>query len=153
LAFFIFEKAQDVIDEKEARRIEKQIVKGKFDLNDFLAQMQQIKKLGSMGDIMGMIPGFSKMKNAKVDEKQLVYVEAILSSMTLYERSHPKIIDGSRRKRVASGSGTSLQQVNQVLKQFSQMKKMMKQLTSPGSGKGRKMRDMMKQMQGGAPGF
>ena len=89
------------------------------------------------------------MKDVKVDDKQFVYVEAILSSMTLYERSHPKIIDGSRRKRVATGSGTSLQQVNQVIKQFDQMRKMMKQFTSASSGKGRKMRDMMKQMQGG----
>ena len=150
----LVEKAQAVFDEKEAIRLEKKIKKNKYDLDDFLSQLQQIKKMGSLSDIMGMIPGMSKMKGMKVDEKQFVYLEAILHSINKYERAHPKIIDGSRRKRIAAGSGTSLQQVNQVLKQFAQMQKMIKQFTSSGSKKGGQMRQMMKQMQkSGIPGM
>ncbi len=142
----LVEKAQEVIDAKEAKKMEKKLLQNKFDLDDFLGQLRQIKKMGSISDIMGMIPGFSKMKDAKVDEKQLVYVEAILSSMTKYERAHPKIIDGNRRKRIATGSGTSIQQVNQVLKQFDQMRKMIKKLTGAG-GNMRKMKQMMGRFQ------
>ncbi len=149
----LVEKAQEVFDEKESRKMEKKLLRNKFDLNDFLSQLRQIKKMGSITDLMGMIPGFSKLKGAKVDEKQLVYVEAILSSMTNDERKRPKIIDGGRRKRIAGGSGTDLQQVNQVLKQFSQMQKMMKQFTSPGSKMGKQMRRMMQGGQGGLPGM
>jgi signal recognition particle subunit SRP54 len=144
----LVEKAQETMDEKEARRMEKKVLRNKFDLNDFLAQLRQVKKMGSLSDLAGMIPGMSKMKDVKVDEKQFTHVEAILSSMSNQERTNPRIIDGSRRKRIASGSGTSLQQVNQVLKQFDQMRKMIKQFTSAGSKKGSQMRKMMQQMQG-----
>ncbi len=125
----LVEKAQSIYDEKDAKRLEKKFRKNKFDLDDFLQQLRQIKKMGSIGDIMSMIPGMSKLGDMKVDEKQLVYVEAVLSSMTTHERQNPKLIDGSRRRRISMGSGTSLQQVNQVLKQFEQMQKMMKQMT------------------------
>ncbi len=148
----LVEKAQEVIDEKEAKILQKKMMTNKFDLNDFLNQLKQIKKMGSIADLMGMIPGMSKLKNVNLDEKQFTHVEAALSSMTMYERTHPRIIDGERRRRIAAGSGTSLQQVNQVLKQFSQMQKMMKQLTSAGSGKGRQMRQMLKQQMGGKGG-
>ncbi|MBF0431323.1 MAG: signal recognition particle protein [Fibrobacteria bacterium] len=150
----LVERAQDAIDEKEAKKMEKKLLQNKFDLNDFMMQLKQIKKMGSISDLVGMIPGMSKMKGLKVDEKQFVYMEAIMSSMTHKERSQPKIIDGNRRKRIAKGSGTSLQQVNQLLKQFDQMRKMIKQFVSVGSKKGKQMRNMMKQMQqqGGMPG-
>ncbi len=141
----LVEKAQEVFDEKQAKQLEKKLRKNKFDLDDFLQQLRQIKKMGSIGDIMKMIPGMGQMANANVDEKQLVYVEAVLSSMTIQERQAPRVIDGSRRKRIADGSGTSLQQVNQVLKQFEQMQKMMKQLNSGGAfSKMKKMAEMGK---------
>jgi signal recognition particle subunit SRP54 len=151
----LVEKAQSAFDEKEAKKMEKKLLKNKFDLHDFQQQLQTIKKMGSVSDLMGMIPGVSKMKAPAIDDKQLVHTEAILSSMTHQEKSNPKIIDGSRRRRIAGGSGTDLQRVNQILKQFSQMQKMIKQMTSMTSKKGGQMRKMMKQMQqgGGFPGM
>jgi signal recognition particle subunit SRP54 len=146
----LVEKAQDTFDQKEARKMEKKILQNKFDLNDFLVQIQQIKKMGSISDLVGMIPGLSKLKGMKVDEKQFVHIEAILNSATNHERTTPKILDGSRRRRIAAGSGTSIQQVNQVLKQFEQMRKMIKQIMGGGK-KGKQMRRMMKQM--GSDGF
>ncbi len=147
----LVEKAQAVVDEKQAKQFEKKFRQNKFDLDDFLQQLRQIKKMGSMTEILGMIPGLNKLSTGDINEKELVHVEAILSSMTVYERKTPKIIDGSRRKRVAMGSGTSVQQVNKVLKQFEQMQKMMKQFM----GKPGKMREMARMMQqgGGMPGM
>lgn len=125
----LVEKAQDVISEKDAKNLAKKIMNNKFDLNDFLNQLRTIKKLGSITDIMKMIPGMNKLPMDNFDPKDLIRVEAILSSMTPKERKFPKILNGSRRARIARGSGTSAQQVNQVLKQFEEMKKMMKQMT------------------------
>lgn len=128
----LIEKAQDAYDEKQARELSAKIRKQQFDLNDFLDQLQQLKKMGSMQDILGMIPGMNskQLQNANVNEKDLVYTEAIILSMTLKERANPSIIDGKRRKRIAKGSGTTVQQVNQLLKQYKEMKKMMKQMSN-----------------------
>ena len=128
----LIEKAQDAYDEKQARDLSAKIRKQQFDLNDFLDQLQQLKKMGSMQDLLGMIPGMNKkqLQNANVNEKDLVYTEAIILSMTLKERANPSIINGKRRKRIAMGSGTTVQQVNQLLKQYKEMKKMMKQMTN-----------------------
>jgi signal recognition particle subunit SRP54 len=125
----LVEKAQDVIDEKDAKNLAKKIMNNKFDLDDFLKQLRTIKKLGPITDIMKMIPGMNKLPMDNFDPRDLVRVEAVLSSMTPKERKYPKILNGSRRSRIARGSGTSSQQVNQVLKQFDEMKKMMKQMT------------------------
>jgi len=147
----LVEKAQEVYDEKQSKKLEKKFLSNKFDLDDFLSQLRQVKKMGSMTDLISMIPGMSKMKDAKVDEGQFKRVEAILSSMTMKERTHPKIIDGSRRRRVAGGSGTSLQEVNQVLKQFEQMQKMMKQFSGM-AGKAGGMKQLARMMQQGQAG-
>jgi len=127
----LVEKAQKEFDEKDAEDLEKKILTNKFDFDDFLKQM--IKKMGSLKSILGMIPGLSSsVKNADVDDNQLVKVEAIVQSMTRKERTNPKILNGSRRKRIAIGSGTSIQDVNRLIKQFADMQKMMKMLNSKG---------------------
>ncbi len=147
----LVEKAQAVYSEEESRKLEKKFKQNKFDLDDFLNQLRQVKKMGSLTDIISMIPGMSKMADAKVDDKQLTRVEAVLSSMTRKERQLPKIIDGNRRRRISMGSGTTLQEVNQVLKQFEQMQKMMKQFSGM-AGKMGGMRQMQKMMQKGRGG-
>ncbi|MBD3223500.1 MAG: signal recognition particle protein [Caldithrix sp.] len=122
------EKAKSTIDTENAKKLEDKIKKAEFDLEDFLGQLQQIKKMGSLESLLKMIPGMGgQIKNANVDESNLVRTEAIISSMTKQERRNPKILNGSRRKRIASGSGTRVQDVNQLMNQFQQMKKMMKQ--------------------------
>ncbi len=127
----LVERAQQAFDEDEARRINQKIRKNQFDFNDFLSQLEQIKKMGNIKDIMGMIPGVSKMvKDADIDDDAFKPVEAIILSMTPFERSNPDAIAGSRKKRIADGSGTSIQQVNQLMKQFDDMRKMMKQLNN-----------------------
>jgi signal recognition particle subunit SRP54 len=128
----LIEKAQETYDEKKARELSAKIRKQQFDLDDFLDQLQQLKKMGSMQDLLGMIPGINKkqLQGANVNEKDLVYTEAIILSMTKKERANPSIIDGKRRKRIAKGSGTTVQQVNQLLKQYKEMKKMMKQMNN-----------------------
>lgn len=129
----LVERAQQTYDEDEARRLNKKIRKNQFDLNDFLAQLQQIKKMGNIKDLMGMIPGMGKaMKGIDIDDDSFRPIEAIIRSMTFYERENPDIINGSRRKRIANGSGTSIQEVNNLLKQFGQMKKMMKTMNKMG---------------------
>ncbi len=131
----LIEKAQAQFDEKEAVKLEKKIKKREFDLEDFASQLKQVKKLGSLEQILGMLPGMGqmkKLKQLKPDEKELVKIEAIISSMTRQERKNYKIINGSRRKRIAKGSGTSLQDVNRLLKNFAQSKKMMERLTKKG---------------------
>ncbi len=128
----LVEKATEAIDEKEAENTAKRMKSGKYDLVDFLSTMKQMKKLGPLENLLKLIPGASKMglNNVKVDPKQMARVEAIVLSMTMKERRNPDIIKASRKTRIASGSGTSVQEVNQLLKQFEQMKKMMKQFNS-----------------------
>lgn len=134
----LVEKAQDAFDEEESRRLNKKIRKNQFDFNDFLSQLEQIKKMGNIKDLVGMIPGMGKMmKGVEVDDNAFVPIEAIIRSMSPKERENPDIIDGSRRKRIATGSGTDIQQVNNLMKQFDQMRKMMKQMNKlSGSKKG-----------------
>jgi len=130
----LVEKAQETIDDYEAEKLEEKLRKNKFDFDDFLKQIKAIKKMGSLSSIIGMIPGIgSQIKNANIDERALIKVEAIINSMTLEERSAPKILNGSRRKRIAKGSGTSVQDVNRLIKQFNEMQRMIGQLSKRGS--------------------
>jgi len=125
----LVEKAKEAFDEKESEEIRKKIEENKFDLNDFKDQLQQIKKMGSMKDVLGMMPGVgNKLKGLDMDDNKLKWVEAIINSMTLEERSNPGIMNGSRRERVAKGCGRSIQEINQLLKQFTMMKNMMKKM-------------------------
>ncbi|MDX1660818.1 MAG: signal recognition particle protein [Gemmatimonadota bacterium] len=125
----LVERAQEAIDEEEAGKLEEKLGrKGQFDLEDFLTAMKQIKRMGPLENLLGMLPGMKKMKDVEVDPDRLKRIEAIVLSMTPQERRHPKILDGSRRKRIARGSGTSVQEVNRLMKQFRQMNKMMKQM-------------------------
>lgn len=128
----LVEKAQEAFDEKKAVELERKIRKNQFTLEDFLHQLQQIKKMGPLENLMSMIPGFnsSMMKDVTVDQNEFNYIEAIILSMTQKERSNPDIINGSRRKRIAMGSGRSVAEINRLLKQFEMMKKMMKKFTS-----------------------
>ncbi|HYQ60921.1 MAG TPA: signal recognition particle protein [Desulfatiglandales bacterium] len=131
----LIEKAQEEFDEKEALKLARKLKKREFDLEDFLGQLRQLKKLGSLEQIMGMIPGLGQLKqlkNMKPDERELVRVEAIINSMTKEERGNYKMINGSRRRRIALGSGTTIQDVNRLLKNFAQTKKMMENLTRKG---------------------
>ncbi|NMB80913.1 MAG: signal recognition particle protein, partial [Ignavibacteria bacterium] len=131
----LVEKAQLQIDEKEAEDLEKKFLENKFDLDDFLKQIKMIKKMGSLKSLLSMIPGLgSSIKNADIDDKQIVKVESIIQSMTKKERSNPKILNGSRRKRIARGSGNTIQDVNRLIKQFEEMQRMVKMLSSK-SGK------------------
>ncbi len=144
----LVEKAQQQFDEEEARKLQKKIAKNQFGFDDFLKQIQQIKKMGNMKDLMGMIPGMGKaLKGVDVDDDAFKGIEAMIKSMTIEERTNPKIINGSRRKRIANGSGTSVQEVNQLIKQFGQMGKMMKMM----QGGGAKQMMQMMQKQGGMP--
>lgn len=137
----LVERAQEQFDEEEAKRLHKKIAKNTFDFDDFLKQIQQIKRMGNMKDLMGMIPGAGKaLKDVEIDDDAFKGVEAIIYSMTPDERQNPKIIDASRKRRIAKGSGTSVQEVNQLLKQFSEMGKMMRFMQSSS---GRKMMQMM----------
>ncbi|AIF66350.1 MULTISPECIES: signal recognition particle protein [Terribacillus] len=134
----LIEKAQENVDEKQARDLEEKMRSMSFTFDDFLEQMSQVKKMGPLGDLLDMLPGAGKMKNMKnvqLDEKQLVYVEAIIQSMTRKERQEPSLINASRKKRIAKGSGRSVSEVNRLLKQFEDMKKMMKQMTNMQKGK------------------
>lgn len=138
----LVERAQKQFDEEEAERLRKKISKNQFDFNDFLSQLQQIKKMGNIKDLVGMIPGMSKhMNDVEISDDDFKHIEAIIHSMTKDERSKPQIINGSRRQRIAKGSGTSVQQVNQLLKRFQEMRKMMKTLNKFGK-QGRKMKNM-----------
>ena len=140
----LVERAQEQFDEQEARKIQKKIAKNQFGFDDFLSQIQQVKKMGNMKDLMGMIPGAGKMmKDVDVDDDSFKYIEAIIHSMTPEERTKPTLLNASRKKRIGAGSGTSIQQVNQLMKQFDQMSKMMKMMQGGG---GKKMMQMMKNM-------
>jgi len=140
----LVERAQEQFDEQEARKIQKKIAKNQFGFDDFLSQIQQVKKMGNMKDLIGMIPGAGKMmKGVDVDDDAFKYIEAIIHSMTPEERTKPSLLNANRKKRIGAGSGTSIQQVNQLMKQFDQMSKMMKMMQGGG---GRKMMEMMKNM-------
>ena len=137
----LVERAQQQFDEEEAKRLEKKIRKNKFDFNDFLAQIAQIKKMGNIKDLMGMIPGLGKaIKDIDINDDAFKSIEAIIYSMTPQEREHPEIINGSRRERIAKGSGTSIQEVNRLLKQFDDMRKMMKSVANAPKGRMPKLR-------------
>ncbi len=141
----LVERAQEQFDEEEARKLQKKIAKNQFGFDDFLKQIQQVKKMGNMKDLMGMIPGAGKMlKGVDIDDDAFKHIEAIIHSMTVEERTNPAVINASRKKRIGKGSGTSVQQVNQLLKQFNQMSKMMKMMQGGG---GRKMMQAMSKMQ------
>ncbi|MCQ2257695.1 MAG: signal recognition particle protein [Bacteroidaceae bacterium] len=136
------ERAQQQFDEKEAKKLQAKIAKNKFDYNDFLGQIQQIKKMGNIKDLASMIPGVSKaIKDVEIDDNAFKSVEAMINSMTPYEREHPECINTSRKQRISKGSGNSIDEVNRMTKQFDQMRKMMRQMTSP------KMAAAMAQMQ------
>ena len=140
----LVERAQQQFDEEEARKINKKIAKNQFGFDDFLSQIQQVKKMGNMKDLMGMIPGMGKaMKGVDIDDDAFKHIEAIIGSMTPKERSQPDLINMSRKKRIARGSGRDLAEVNQMIKQFHQMSKMMKMMQG---GKGRQMMQMMQNM-------
>ncbi len=137
----LVEKAQEQFDEEEARKLQKKIAKNQFNFDDFLKQIQQIKKMGNIKDLMAMIPGMGKaMKDMDIDDDAFKSIEAIIHSMTLQERDNPRLLNGSRRKRIASGSGTTIQEVNRLIKQFGETSKMMKKMTT---GKGKNTMRMM----------
>lgn len=130
----LVEKAQEQYDEEEVKKIQKKIAKNQFNFNDFLSQIKQIKKMGNMKDLMSMIPGMGKaIRNMDIDDDAFKGIEAIISSMTSEERENPKILNGSRRKRIAIGSGTDIQEVNRLLKQFDEISKMMKKMALGGA--------------------
>ena len=144
----LVERAQDQFDEEEARKLQKKIARNQFNFDDFLSQIQQIKKMGNLKDLAGMIPGVGKaMKNLDMDDDAFKGIEAIIHSMTPDERSNPTILNGSRRKRIAFGSGTTIQEVNRLIKQFGETRKMMKMMSG-----GKNLSKMMGGMQGGMPG-
>lgn len=141
----LVERAQEQFDEQEARKMSKKIATDSFGFDDFMNQIQQIKKMGNMKDLMGMIPGMGKaMKDIDIDDDAFKHIEAMINSMTLAERQQPDIINGSRRKRIALGSGRTVQDVNNLLKQFGDMRKMMKMMQSGGGRRG--MMNMMRGM-------
>lgn len=143
----LVEKAQEHFDVEEAKRLQRKIAKSQFDLNDFLKQLQQIKKMGNIKDIAGMLPGMGNaVKDAEIDENSFKHIEAVIQSMTPEERANPHLLNGNRRKRVATGSGTNIQEVNRLLKQFEDMNKMMKMMNNKHA-----MAGMMKAM-GKMPG-
>jgi signal recognition particle subunit SRP54 len=150
----LVERAQEQFNEEEARKLQKRIHKDQFDFNDFLGQLQQVKKMGNVKDLMGMIPGMGKaMKDVEIEDDAFKHIEAIIYSMTPKERANPDSINGSRKARIASGSGTSIQDVNKLMKQFGDTKKMMKMMSNP-----KNMMGMMKQLKGmkgmkGMPGM
>lgn len=132
----LVEKAQEAFDEEEAKRLNRKFRKNQFDFNDFLSQLEQVKKMGNVKDLLGMIPGMGKaMKGVDIDDNSFKPIEAIIRSMTLRERENPDIINGSRKNRIAKGSGTSVTEVNQLLKQFNDMRKLMKTMNKMGGGK------------------
>jgi len=147
----LVERAQEQYDEAEAKRLQKKIQKNQFDFNDFLTQIGQIKKMGNLKDLAGMIPGVGKaIKDIDIDDDAFKNIESIIYSMTPQERTHPEILNSSRRMRIAKGSGTDIQEVNRLIKQFDQTRKMMKMVTGSNFSK---MAGMMKGMPGGMPGM
>ena len=150
----LVERAQQQFDEKQAKELEKKIRKNKFDFNDFMNQIQQIKKMGNIKDLAAMIPGVGKaIKDVDIDDNAFKSIEAIINSMTPKERTNPEILNQSRRMRIAKGSGTNIQDVNRLLKQFDQMRKMMKMVTGMNSSRMMQMAAAMKNMKGRMPGL
>lgn len=140
----LVEKAQEVYDEKKAREISKKIAKNKFGFDDFLSQINQVKKMGNLKDTLNLIPGANKLKDVDIDNDSFKHIEALIYSMTPYERSNPKIINHSRKKRIAKGAGRDVQEINALIKQFDQMSKMMKMVQSGGAGKLMQMMNNLK---------
>ena len=150
----LVERAQQQFDEKQAKKHKKKRRKNKFDFNDFMGQIQQIKKMGNIKDLAAMIPGVGKaIKDVDIDDNAFKSIEAIINSMTPKERTNPEIINQSRKMRIAKGSGTNIQEVSRLLKQFDQMRKMMKMVTGMNSSKMMQMASAMKNMKGGMPGL
>ena len=148
----LVERAQEQFDMEEAKRLEKKIKKNQFDFNDFLGQIQQIKKMGNIKDLAAMIPGVGKaIKDVEISDEPFKNIEAIIYSMTPKERQHPEILNQSRRMRIAKGSGADIQEVNKLIKQFDQTRKMMKMVSGMGSSKMAQMANAMKAMRGGMP--
>jgi len=142
----LVERAQEQYDEEEARKLQKKIAKNEFGFDDFLVQIQQIKKMGNMKDLVGMIPGAGKaLKDVEIEDDAFKHIEAIIHSMTPLERTKPTVIDGKRKIRIAKGSGTKVEQINQLMKQFDQMSKMMKMMQGGG---GKNLARMMGGMKG-----
>ncbi|MHA3043968.1 signal recognition particle protein [Riemerella anatipestifer] len=147
----LVERAQEQFDEEEAKKLQKKIAKNEFGFDDFLKQIQHIKKMGNMKDLLGMLPGVGKaIKDVDIDDNSFKHIEAIIHSMTPEERRRPSIIDVNRKKRIAKGSGRKLEEVNQLMKQFDQMGKMMKMMQGP---QGKQLMAMMGKMGGGMPGM
>jgi len=148
----LVERAQEQFNEEEARKLQKRIQKDQFDFNDFLGQLQQVKKMGNVKDLMGMLPGMGKaMKDVEIEDDAFKHIEAIIYSMTPSERSNPDSINGQRKLRIAKGSGTNIQEVNKLMKQFGDTKKMMKMMSNPKNMMG--MMKQLKGMKGGMPGM
>ena len=145
----LIEKAEQAIDQKKAAELESRLRQNKFTLTDFYDQLKQLKKMGNIQDLLGMMPGMGQMKDIQVDEKAMGRVEAIIQSMTPYERENPNVLGSSRKRRISAGSGTRVEDVNRLLKQFDSMQKMIKQFTGPGASK--KMKKL--QRRGGFPGI
>ena len=142
----LVDRMQQAYDEDEARRINKKIRKNQFDFNDFISQIEQIKKMGNIKDLVGMLPGIgSKLKDFEIDDDAFRPIEAIINSMTDHEKANPDVLDGSRRRRLAAGSGRTIQEVNNLIKQFGEMRKMMRKMNQfQGAGVGKKLAKMMK---------
>ena len=140
----LVEKAQEVYEEKKVREISKKIAKNKFGFDDFLSQINQVKKMGNLKDTLSLIPGANKLKDVDIDNDSFKHTEALIYSMTPYERSNPKIINHSRKKRIAKGAGRDVQEINALIKQFDQMSKMMKMVQSGGAGKLMQMMNNLK---------
>jgi signal recognition particle subunit SRP54 len=143
----LIEKAEAALDEGEAEKLEEKLRKNQFTLDDFRSQLKTIKRMGPLESVLGMIPGMGQIKELaqnKPDEKQLARVEAIISSMTAAERANDSIINGSRRKRIAAGSGTSVEDVNRLLKQFTEMRRVIKMIGQGGIGAARHMKNLPK---------
>lgn len=138
----IIEKAEEAYDEEEALKLEKKLRKQEFDLDDYLAQLRQIKKMGSFSSLLKMVPGANKLGDVKIDDKEFIRIEAIICSMTAKERRNSKILNGSRRLRIAKGSGTSVQEVNKFIKSFEMTQKMMKQMQNKKGGFNKMLKGM-----------
>ena len=138
----LVERAQEQFDADEAAKLKKKLAKNEFNYNDFLKQIQQIKKMGNIKDLAGMIPGMNKIKDEDIDEDAFKSIEAIIGSMTPEERENPKVMNGSRKRRIANGSGNSIEEVNRLIKQFEETSKMMRMVTTGGA---KKMMQMMQQ--------
>lgn len=148
----LVERAQEQFDEEEAKKLQRRIQKDQFDFNDFLGQIQQIKKMGNVKDLMGMIPGMGKaIKDVDIQDDAFKHIEAIIYSMTPKERANPALINGQRKNRIAKGSGTNIQEVNKLMKQFEDTRKMMKMMSNPKNMMG--MMKQMRNMRGGMPGM